>query len=990
MITKKENPVEGKGKGRTSVVIAAVAVTMMLAFSLPFVFGGEDNDDLVLGDDAFDVDITDMDFGDIASTIQGKITDVTLTGGTVTVGGSKTLEGEIAIGIPAGVTVIWKADADDEDGDLNLVIGGVDGQGAGTFEVAEDAVIYCHSVNKTISIMDVKLVVSGGYIGNAKSGALGFAIYTDSDVTVTGGEIIADGTNPIGIYACEGNIAITGGEITATGTSARAVEMDTDGEAVLDLKIDLKIGGNAVITATGTNACAVFTYQFNTASTITVSDDAVITADGSGAIGIYASPCNDLGKASAATIEINGGEITATGINARAIHVYAWNDAVVSIEINGGEITAEGEENDCHGIHIEAFNNVEVSVVVENGTITVDGDDGYGINTYARDNAVISIEMNGGEIVSESYGYGIYAYVSAEGSASAKISVTMNNGKITTADNGWAIKATAAVNIDAAGNTPEVSVTINGGEIISAGGGIWAATTDNSSGKSTPAAYVTITNGKITAEGNDAVYTDSRIVTISGGEITAKGDGNWAVRSNKYYGAKNELTISGNAKITAEGNFSKAVFFNGQHWEYNSTVNISGNAVITAKGDDSVAVEVVKGILTISGGTITAEGNPSSAVLSDGDIDVKGGTITNTGSGNGVYTNGGDITISNGTVTINGTGTAVEAFNGDVTISGGTITAKGKNSKAVLVNSGDVIIKGGVIEASSTLTGSFAVYIFEGDLTVENGTIKSSSSRAIYATNGDVEIKGGNIYGARGGILVDFGSVTISGGTITTMANNYNSVYLVESVTSGITVTGGKITSGGANDCGALFVKFGNITVTGGMIIADDGIGLGIREEGAIGITGGYIKAKTAISISKSGAAAYLVDTVFIREGEFGGFDVRDDENGIIVEVSTLNIPAEWAETSDGIKIVAGEAFDLDWIWWYFVDEEDDDGEILSTTVYLGFWYLIGDDEDTMYDIEWAGSGASNLESDITFAIIAVVIAFLAILGIMYVLTDHS
>ena len=185
-------------------------------------------------------------------------------------------------------------------------------------------------------------------------------------------------------------------------------------------------------------------------------------------------------------------------------------------------------------------------------------------------------------------------------------------------------------------------------------------------------------------------------VSVTGeGDTNIKLDGDNALKSDIYrsgiYGS-GSLTISGGT-VTANGD-------DGGHGIYSrGGVTISGGSTVTANGRSG----------TISGGD---------GIRSDGGVTISGGTVNATG-GNGGTISGGDgirsgggLTVSDGTVTAKGgNGDSKDGYGGDgirsggvVTISGNTVNAAGGYGGKVggygICSFDRVAISGGTVEAA--------------------------------------------------------------------------------------------------------------------------------------------------------------------------------------------------------------------------------------------------------------------------------------------------
>ena len=184
------------------------------------------------------------------------------------------------------------------------------------------------------------------------------------------------------------------------------------------------------------------------------------------------------------------------------------------------------------------------------------------------------------------------------------------------------------------------------------------------------------------------------------------------------------------------------------------SVTGSGNTTIKLDGDNALKSDTYRsgiygsGSLTISGGTVTANGD-------DG--------------GHGIYRRG-SITISGGsTVTANGRSGTISGgdgirSDGGVTLSGGTVTATGGNGGTI--SGGDGIRSGGGLTVSD---GTVTAKGGNGDSKDGSGRDGISSSSGVTVSDGTVTATGGNStgsYGSGGDGIRSDGGVTISGGTV--------------------------------------------------------------------------------------------------------------------------------------------------------------------------------------------------------------------------------
>ena len=137
-----------------------------------------------------------------------------------------------------------------------------------------------------------------------------------------------------------------------------------------------------------------------------------------------------------------------------------------------------------------------------------------------------------------------------------------------------------------------------------------------------------------------------------------------------------------------------------------------------------------------------------------------------------------------------------------------------------------------IIDSSAEKTGKvcsseYAVWIMNGDLTVESGTVETTSATlpAIFASAANVQIEGGKIVSTNDGILVGdnfiesrgTSTIVISGGEIEADGKGIVSGSYSKDATS-VAVSGGKITSTGDS---ISMAKGGSAVVSGGTFSSD-------------------------------------------------------------------------------------------------------------------------------------------------------------------------
>ena len=230
-----------------------------------------------------------------------------------------------------------------------------------------------------------------------------------------------------------------------------------------------------------------------------------------------------------------------------------------------------------------------------------------------------------------------------------------------------------------------------------------------------------------------------------------------------------------NIKLDGDNALKSDIYRSGIYGSGSGSLTISGgeNDSLTAQGGSGADGIYSSGSLTISGGTVTANGGSGDGgdgIWSSGGVTISGGsTVTANGGdgkddygGDGIRSDSGDVTISGGsTVTANGgnggnvSGDGIRSDSGDVTISGGTVKAAGGDSKDGYggdgIRSGGVTISGGTVNAAGGNGGkvggygicSFArVAISGGTVNAAGGNGKNSNGGSDGIISNDIDLSG--------------------------------------------------------------------------------------------------------------------------------------------------------------------------------------------------------------------------------------------------------
>lgn len=275
------------------------------------------------------------------------------------------------------------------------------------------------------------------------------------------------------------------------------------------------------------------------------------------------------------------------------------------------------------------------------------------------------------------------------------------------------------------------------------------------------------------------------------------------------------------------------------------------NDAWTADGDNRANLSITQNTtIDLNGHTLTISRSGQCFEVQDGAtltiMDSAAPQETVTDSGGTVY--GNKATLENDTLTYyittstpSGTGTTESLEQHTVTLTG-AIRCDESSDQAIKVNGGTLDIQGGALRNSS---GKRIVLVESGTLTMEGGYIVGGGSQGnpgggIYVNNGTVSISGGVVAANRGnsggGIYVNSGELNISGGA----------------------VTGNEVINGHSDNGGGIFVQNGTLNLSGGYVTNNykacdcdvcqgdvnnthGGGGIALANSSAMNMTGGYV-----------------------------------------------------------------------------------------------------------------------------------------------------
>ena len=519
-------------------------------------------------------------------------------------------------------------------------------------------------------------------------------------------------------------------------------------------------------------------------------------------------------------------------------------------------------------------------------------------------------------------------------------------------------------------------ITINGGA-VNATGGTPTPNPNEGTAAVTSGIYaymssITVNGGTLTATGGNEIDASIGIYahnfTVNGGTVTAIGEQSTTNSSIGIWIGEtltiNDGTVNataGNAKLDSYGIFSRRP---------DSTITINGGTV-TAISDkarlESYGIFFLYGDITISGGTVTATGGSSegnsAGIRANSGIEISGGIVTATG---------GAVTASGDMAQITSEGIAV--INGDITISGDAqVTATGGAATGNELATSHGIYAFGFSETSAcniTISGDAQVTATGGAAVLE-----SCGIAALCIVTGVVPEDQGPV----GSITITYNAqVTATGGTVTGDERGLTCGF---GASGGITVNGGYVTATGGGDTAPYSFGF----YANGGITANDGIT----------VNGGHVIAETKATSgthSALGVAPALPNTTYwwrtadtdeLTTSDDSTYFYSDTHTYVEVKVKEL-ICAITFDPNGGVVNPIGANTDIfgrltnlptptrsgsyRFDGWYTAAKggtkiTTDTVFSENTTVYAQWTYSGGDDGTTRYTVSFDTNGGSKVSN---------------------------
>ena len=458
----------------------------------------------------------------------------------------------------------------------------------------------------SITIYGGDITANGGNnaagIGGGENGAGG-------NITIYGGKITAScgyygegyGSYGAGIgggyQGAGGNITIYGGDITATG----GYEAAGIGGGNKGAGVSITISGGKITANGGDHAAGIGGGAGGAGGTINISGGTIEATGGREGAGIGGGL-----KGAGGNITIHGGEITATGGNYAAGIGGGDEGDGGNITITGGTITATGNGGGAGIGGGAGYGNNKPyagTIDISGGTITATGNDGGAGIGGGSGGSGGEITISGGDI--EATGGDDGAGIGG-GDQGAGVEIAISGGKITATGGKWAAGIGGGCDTSSGESVSNVKISISGNAEVTATGGFNGAGIGG--GCFGDGGTIKISGGTITADGGlkaagigsgygyDIKVTSGGNIQISGGTVEARGGGNAAGIGGGYYGNGGDVTISGNANVTATSGFVAD----------DSQDKIPAGIGSGAYPINDSSVTITGGTVTINGGTVTA------------------------------------------------------------------------------------------------------------------------------------------------------------------------------------------------------------------------------------------------------------------------------------------------------------------------------------------------------------------------------------------------
>ena len=727
--------------------------------------------------------------------------------------------------------------------------------GSGTLTITDGTVekngkVVSSALNSnTVYLNGGSLIVEGGTIENAGT-TYGCAINNlKGSVEITGGTVYCAGVLGITILNQYGNLSISGGVVRAN-----------DGQAIAIFGIgNVTIGGTALITSAGKDTSTIYLYPISlfpaNEDNTTVLKITGGTIENTAQTNLQTAATYAIGNYSTYTVEISGGMINATG--ERGVGILASEGTIVVLSgrsvVKGRYMAMATQPTLSLDAQLRAGKNYESDAL----------EDDYFDLLYTHD---VPTSIFG------QYKYLRFAPSTAVASINNKFFTKLQDA-FDAATNGSTIQLLNDINLLQpaltvyANEVPrDYTLDLNGKTLSSSDRAVIESDSpltiiDTSYGKT----------GVIQAVGycNEAILNSSRLV-ITDGTVISGENSDYTIR-NLFSGT---VSIAGGTVISS-GDQAHAIYNTSS-----GTVNVSGG-MVSASGADAAAIyDAGSGTVNVSGGMVSASGADAAAIYDAGSctVNVSDGIISSANS-YAIYTNSKNVTISFGWPILKGglmamnkapifnpaklAATASTNYSGDPPVAYEArnietykyiAVADGPQAQWRMVSAEGATptdwvrgnLANAVSVANSASTGTTYIQL-RSDVST-TGLDFTISSPATLDLNGHI-LNGGST-----SAITHIGSSTLTitdskpekNGKVMTTAPHINTIWL--SVGS-LVVEGGTIENAG-NELGcAIYNDWGSVEITGGTVYCAGVGGSTILTCGTLNISGGVVRANDGPAI---------------------------------------------------------------------------------------------------------------------------------------------
>ncbi|GAB6011807.1 beta strand repeat-containing protein [Viscerimonas tarda] len=797
----------------------------------------------------------------------------------------------LELNIPEDKKVVWKASVSGS----NLAERIIELAGNGELEIAGGVIKSPGTTTLVATNAEdhTKLTITGGRIEGPNNNQTVILFWPQTGIlTATGGTVA-------GKIATYGNLAVGGNAVITTSGTAEAISFSGFANTVVTVT-----GGtitaenaNAILIKSGTSDLKLL-ITGGTISNTTTSNKPVVYADGS-----TLSGCNNV-------VFWNGGTITSNGNAPGALLDVNPATNAVAIRKTGA------------GTEYLAGSNEELDVISA-GTATWARQDGKSGVSYMNGTNIGFIEVPGVTVSgNELYVNGGEALTTVAATNAAITAALADNDVVTVTGSLFGVTATFNFNIpagkkviwkaDVSGNTGNSIISlvasstgvleVAGARVIQNGAG-YAIQTDADmvvSGNAeiaansnyaillngTNAATLEVTGGKITSNTANAIrlFNENKTVIISGGEVSNSSNANAVIHAN----ANNTAVLVSGGTVTANG---------------------SGGKFGVTDDTNGVFIEKTGAATSFVTGTSTAlTVTPAEATATWKKRDGKSGISYKNGDNTGFIETPG-ITVEEYFAISSSTerfGTLVAAA--IAVADGGTITMLDDVTVSNMMDVSLSVDKTYTIDFGGKTLGSsgYSLQINNGAVTLKNGNVASY----ISVEGGNLTVESGIYSGYNNAIWCNGGTVTIISGDFTSTNEASNNSCLITSNSGEILLATGSIADveNWKNDATAVSVtRQAGISVNGGeglYIVAEinDAIEAALEESDTVTVTGELSNMTEGVELSifegkkvvwkasVSGTGTYILYPYGGGVFEFEDASVINNGNGIALWTSTNTV----------------------------------------------------------------------------------------------------